>query len=69
MGGFLHLLGTTLFILMKKNYFGFDGLVGFCVFCDVMMFYCVIFFSMQTWTNGFVLLVSVLGGIIGTACY
>ena len=44
---------------MKKNYFGSDGLAGFCVFCDVMLFYCVIFLSMQTGTNGFVLLVSV----------
>ena len=44
---------------MKKSYFGSDGLVGFCVFCDVMLFYCVIFLSMQTRTNGFVLLVSV----------
>ena len=49
---------------MKKNYFGSDGLVGFCVFCDVMLFYCVIFLSMQTRTNGFVLLVSVFLCII-----
>ena len=56
---FLHLLGTILFILMKKNHFGSDGLVGFCVFCDITLIYCVIFLSMQTGTNGFVLLVSV----------
>ena len=41
------ILGITLFILMKKNYFGFDELVRFCVLCDVMLFYCVIFLSMQ----------------------
>ena len=58
------ILGTTLFILMKKNYFGSDDLVGFCVFCDFMLFYCVIFLSMQTRTNGFVLLVSVFLCII-----
>ena len=46
---------------MKKNYFGSDGLVGFCVFCDVMLFYCVVFLSMQIGTNGFVLLVSNFG--------
>ena len=61
---FLHLLGTILFILMKKNHFGSDGLVGFCVFCDITLFYCVIFLSMQTGTNGFVLLVSVFLCII-----
>ena len=44
---------------MKNNYFGSDRLVGFCVFCNVMLFYCVIFLSMQTWTNGFVLIVFV----------
>ena len=49
---------------MKKNYFGSDGLVGFCVFYDVMLFYCVIFLSMQTGTNGFVLLVSIFLCII-----
>ena len=58
------ILGTTLFILMKKNYFGSDDLVGFCVFCDFMLFYCVIFLSMQTRTNGFVLLVSIFLCII-----
>ena len=58
------ILGTTLFILMKKNYFGSNDLVGFCVFCDFMLFYCVIFLSMQTGTNGFVLLVSVFLCII-----
>ena len=58
------ILGTTLFILMKKNYFGSDDLVGFCVFCDFMLFYCVIFLSMQTRTNGFVLLVFVFLCII-----
>ena len=58
------ILGTTLFILMKKNYFGSNDLVGFCVFCDFMLFYCVIFLSMQTRTNGFVLLVSVFLYII-----
>ena len=58
------ILGTTLFILMKKNYFGSNDLVGFCVFCDFMLFYCVIFLSMQTQTNGFVLLVSVFLCII-----
>ena len=61
---FLHLLGTILFILMKKNYFGSNGLVGFCVFRDVILFYCVIFLSMQIETNGFVLLVSVFLCII-----
>ena len=61
---FLHLLGTILFILMKKNHFGSDGLVGFCVFCDITLIYCVIFLSMQTGTNGFVLLVSVFLCII-----
>ena len=60
----LDLLGTTLFISMKKNNFGSDGLVGFCVLCDVMLFYCVIFLGMQTGTNGFVLLVSVFLCII-----
>ena len=58
------ILGTTLFILMKKNYFGSNDLVGFLVFCDFMLFYCVIFLSMQTRTNGFVLLVSVFLCII-----
>ena len=55
------ILGITLFILMKKNYFGSNDLVGFCVF---MLFYCVIFLSMQTRTNGFVLLVFVFLCII-----
>ena len=58
------ILGTTLFILLKKNYFGSNDLVGFCVFCDFMLFYCVIFLTMQTQTNGFVLLVSVFLCII-----
>ena len=49
----MDLLQTTLYILRKNRSLGFDRLMEFCFYFDVMLFSCVLFLGKQTGANGF----------------